>query len=284
MKRQSSIAGICSALLLFTLGSAPPAQADTIKIGGTGAATATMSVLAREFRKAAPDADIVVLPSIGSGGAIKGVQGGVIDIGISARPLKDSERGKGAEETEFARTPFVFVVPKKNTIAGFSESELVDIYAGRRTTWPDGSRIRLIMRPADDADTTALKTKFSPAMAEAVKAAETRPGMLFAATDQDAAEMLGRTPGALGVLSLGQVVAEQLALNVLRLDGVQPSVKAAADGTYRHYKVLYLLTSPGAPPTAKKFAAFVQSARGKELLGQLGFWTATVKSLAPSQS
>lgn len=284
MKRKSPIAGICSALLLFTVGSATPAQADTIKVGGTGIALATMSVLAQEFRKANPDADIVVLPSIGSGGAIKGVQGGVLDIGISARSLKDSERGKGAEETEFARTPFVFVVPKKNAIAGFSEGELVDIYAGRRTTWPDGSRIRLIMRPADDSDAVILKTKFSPAMAEAVKAAETRPGMLFAATDQDAAEMLDQTPGALGVLSLGQVVSERLALNPLRFDGVEPSVKAAADGTYRHYKVLYLLISPDAKPTAKKFAAFVQSARGKELLAQLGFWTATDKSLGPPQS
>lgn len=279
MKRKSPIAGICSALLLFTLGSAPPAQADTIKIGGTGAAMAAMSVLAQEFRKANPDTDIVVLPAIGSGGAIKGVQGGVVDIGISARSLKDSERGKGAEETEFARTPFVFVVPKKNAIAGFSEGELVDIYAGRRMTWPDGSRIRIriIMRPADDSDAVMLKTKFSSAMAEAVKAAESRPGMLFAATDQDAAEMLDRTPGALGVLSLGQVVAEQRALNVLRFDGVEPSVKAAADGTYRYYKVLYLLTSHDAKPITKKFAAFVQSARSKELLAQLGFWTATGK-------
>lgn len=277
MNRKSPMAGICSALLLFTLGSVTPAQADTIKIGGTGAAMAAMSVLAQEFRKANPDADIVVLPAIGSGGAIKGVLSGVVDVGISARSLKDSERGKGIEETELARTPLVFVVPKKNAIAGFSESELVDIYAGRRTTWSDGSRIRLIMRPTDDSDAVMLKTKFSPAMAEAVKAAEARPGMLFAATDQDAAEMLDQTPGALGVLSLGQVVAEQRALKVLRFDGVEPSVKAAADGTYRHYKVLYLLTSPDAKPIAQKFAAFVQSARSKELLAQLGFWTSTGK-------
>lgn len=105
MKRKSPIAGICSALLLFAVASVTPAQADTIKIGGTGAAMATMSVLAQEFRKANPDADIVVLPAIGSGGAIKGVQSGVVDVGISARSLKDSERGKGAEEAEFARTP-----------------------------------------------------------------------------------------------------------------------------------------------------------------------------------
>ena len=277
MERKSAIAGICSALLLFTLGRVTPAQADTIKIGGTGAAMASMSVLTQEFRKANPDADIVVLPAIGSGGAIKGVQSGMVDVGISARSLKDSERGKGAVETELARTPFVFVVPKTNAIAGFSEGELVDIYAGMRTTWADGSRIRLIMRPTDDSDAVMLKTKFSPAMAEAVKAAEARPGMLFAATDQDAAEMLDRTPGALGVLSLGQVVAEQRALKLLRLDGVEPSVKAAVDGTYRHYKVLYLLTSPDAKPIARKFASFVQSTRGKELLGQLGFWTVTGK-------
>lgn len=271
MKHKSPIAGICAALAILLFAVAP-AQADMIKIGGTGAAMAAMRVLVQEFRKTRPDADIVVLPTIGSTGAVKGVQKGVVDLGISARPLKDNERSKGTVETEFARTLFTFVVSKSNPVAGFSESELIDIYSGRRTIWPDGSRIRLILRPSDDSDTVFLKTRFSPAMTTAVNEAEARPGMLFAPTDQEAARMLEQTPGALGVLSLGQIVAEQRTLKVLQLDGVTPSVKAAKDGSYRYYKVLYLLKSPDAKPLTREFASFVQSARGQALLGQLGFW------------
>lgn len=90
--------------------------------------------------------------------------------------------------------------------------------------------------------------------------------------------MLERMPGAFGALTLGQVVAEQRSLKAVALDGVTPTVEAAANGRYRYAKALYLLTAPDAKPTARRFQAFVRSARGRELLGQLGFWTAGEKN------
>lgn len=261
-----------ASLLLVASGAVTPLRAETIKVGGTGAAMAAMQVLADEFQTTHPDADIEVMPAIGSSGAIKGVKSGIVAVGVSGRTLKDGETGKDIEETELARTPFVFVVPTKNSMVNITEAELIDIYAGKRTSWPDGSRLRLILRPSDDSDTEILMTKFSPAMSEAVQAAEARPGMLFASTDQECAELLGQTPGALGVLTLGQVVSERLPLRALQIDGIEPSVTAAANGTYRYYKVLHLLISPDAKPMAREFHSFAQSARGQELLEQLGFW------------
>lgn len=266
--RRAMRSGLMSLLLFSVL----PVQAEPLTVGGTGAAMTAMRLLADEFRKIRPEADIRVLSTIGSGGAIKGVKSGQVDLGVSGRALHDDERDGKIEAGEFVRSPFVFVVARNNPLGGLSAAELVDIYAGRRVNWPDGSRLRLILRPSDDSDTIFLRTGVSPAMTAALQAAEQRPGMLFAATDQNCADMLEQTAGAFGVLTLGQLTAERRALKPLALDGQTPTVKAAASSRYPYVKSLYLLTAPDAKPLTRQFVAFVRSARGRALLGELGFW------------
>src|SRR4030042_4023517 len=84
-----------------------------LKIGGTGTSLGSMQLLAKAFEKSHPGIKVVViLPSIGSSGGIKAVSKGSIDIGLSARPLKDEERNLGVLTTEYARTPFILVIRK----------------------------------------------------------------------------------------------------------------------------------------------------------------------------
>ena len=99
-------------ILLWT----PPqvaSPAETIRIGGTGAALRTMKVLAEAFKKTRPDADIVVVPGLGSGGGRKALLGGAIDIAVTSNAGKDVERLEGAIAHLYGRTPFVFATSKK---------------------------------------------------------------------------------------------------------------------------------------------------------------------------
>ena len=86
-------------------------------------------------------------------------------------------------ESEYARTPFVFAVSTKSKVTAITTGQIADLYAGRTQTWPDGSRIRLVLRPVGDADTDQIK-KIAPAIAEALIHAEKIPGTPFALTDQ----------------------------------------------------------------------------------------------------
>ncbi len=72
------------------------AQAEEIKIGGTGGALATMQLLGDAYSKNHPETKIIVLPSLGSSGGIKAVLAGAIQVAVSSRPIKDSETSLGA--------------------------------------------------------------------------------------------------------------------------------------------------------------------------------------------
>lgn len=260
-------------ILMATLWSSPgSALADGIKIGGSGGALGVMKLLADEFGKTNRGTAVQVVPSLGSGGGIKALLGGALDIAVSARPVNDAEQRRGAVQRELGRTPFVFGVAAASARSGITLQEVRDIFAGTRTAWQDGSRIRLVLRPTTESDTNIVKG-ISPALAEAVDAAHRREGMLFAVTDQDTAETIEKIPGAFGTITLSQIITEQRPITALALDGVVPSVAAIKSGAYPHTKTYYIITNSSPGAGARQFTQFVFSDRGRKILERSGFWT-----------
>lgn len=259
---------LCAAAALLLAASV---QAEEIRIGGTGAALGTLQMLAQAYAKTQPDVRIAVLPSMGSGGGIKAVLAGAIQIGVSSRPLSEAEAKAGAAAVEYGRTPFVFAAAVTHKASGITTQHLVDLYAGKVDAWPDGSKVRLVLRPVGDSDSEAIKA-MSPAMREAKSAAEQRKGMVFAVTDQEAASAIEKVSGALGPSTLALLISEKRGLKALALDGVVPSAQTLANGSYPMFKQLLLVTGPKTPPEALAFVGFVQSAAGREILRQTGHW------------
>jgi phosphate transport system substrate-binding protein len=257
--------------MLFALSVAAMAQAQDIKVGGTGAALGTMQLLAQAYAKTHPEARLTVLPSMGSGGGIKAVLAGAIQIGVSSRPLSESESSAGAVAVEYGRTPFVFATAAGSKVGGITTQNLADFYAGKVDEWPDGSKLRLVLRPIGDSDSELIKS-ISPAMREAKSAAEQRKGMVFAVSDQEAASALEKVPGGLGPSTLALMLSEKRALKALALNGVVPSPQTIANGSYPLAKELLIVTAPKTPAQAHAFVAFVRSAAGREILQQTGHW------------
>ncbi|MBA4177491.1 MAG: hypothetical protein C0505_13180 [Leptothrix sp. (in: Bacteria)] len=257
--------------VLVALTAATAVQAQEIKIGGTGAALGTMQLLARAYAKTRPDARITVLPSMGSGGGIKAVLAGAIQIGVSSRPLSEAESKAGAMAIEYGRTAFVFATAAASKATGITTQNLVDFYAGKADEWPDGSKLRLVLRPIGDSDSETIKA-MSPAMRDAKSAAERRKGMAFSVTDQEAADAIEKIPGALGPSTLALLMSEKRALKPLALDGVAPSAQTIADGSYPLAKRLMIVTGPKTPAEAQAFVTFVQSTAGRQILQQTGHW------------
>lgn len=256
------------ALLLGFPGAGAAAQ---MKIGGSGAALGTMQLLIDAYTGRYPDFAGTTIPSLGSAGSIKALAAGAIDIAVTSRPMNEAERELPITETEYARTPFVFAVAVRSKVSAITVRELADIYAGRTTQWPDGSPIRIVLRPANDIDTAMIKG-ISPQMEQAVSAAERRPGVAFSATDDDAADDIEKIPGAIGPTSIALILSEKRALRALRLDGVDPSPANIAAGSYPHYKRLFIVTAAKPSPAVERFIAFVQSAPGRRMLLDTGHW------------
>jgi phosphate transport system substrate-binding protein len=196
---------------------------------------------------------------------------GAIQIGVSSRPLSESESGAGAVAVEYGRTPLVFATAASSKVGGITTQNLADFYAGKVDEWPDGSKLRLVLRPIGDSDSETIKN-ISPAMREAKTAAAQRKGMVFAVTDQESANALEKIPGGLGPTTLALLLSEKRALKALALNGVVPSAQTIANGSYPLSKELLIVTGPKTPAQAHAFAAFVRSGAGREVLQQTGHW------------
>ncbi|NJD63442.1 MAG: ABC transporter substrate-binding protein [Deltaproteobacteria bacterium] len=259
-------ASMLAALLLFGPGTA---IAETIRISGTGGAIGTMRFLGEAFRKAHPDVRFEFMPGMGSSGAAKAVLAGLLDIGLCGRPATGEERDQGVAEFRYAKTPFVFGVNRSVRKTGMTLAGVVEIYAGKRNRWEDGSRIRLILRPSMDSDIPALKG-MSLEMAAAVDMALHREGMIVAMTDQDAADAIELTPGGFGATTLALILSERRDIRAMALNGAVPSVRAAADGSYPYTKTFCMLTRKHPSATVRRFIEFVRSPAGAAILAKYG--------------
>ncbi len=263
------IKALLPALILSGILSTAVQAGDDVRVGGAGSGLGVMKILAGAFEKEHPGIRVKILPSLGSSGGIKALLHGALDVAVSGRPLKGEELRDGAVSVECARTPFVFVVHKKVNKKDITTRELEMIYSGQLLKWPDGTQIRLVLRPAGDTDTLLLG-KISKGMEQAVKAANARHDMIMEVTDQEAADAVSKIPGALSASTLVQIKTEKKPLKVLSFNGFTPTPDSLATGRYPLAKPLYLVTAPKTSAAALQFIRFVRSAEGRAILAKSG--------------
>ncbi|MGB8932948.1 MAG: substrate-binding domain-containing protein [Anaeromyxobacteraceae bacterium] len=255
----------CLALVLPTAGRA----AEVLRVSGTGTALGTLRQLSAAFARANPGRELKVLASVGSAGAVQAVARGALDMGVSARPLRRDEFSLGLVAIPYARTPLLFAVGPRVGATSITASELAKIYRGDLARWPNGERVRVVLRPRDEADTQFL-IGISPELAAAVEAALNRPGMLVAATNQESNAMLLSTPGSIGTTSLAQVITEGLSITPLSWNGVAPALKNLASGAYPLERTLYLVIRAPAAPPVRSFVSFLATAEAQRILERAG--------------
>lgn len=255
--------------MLLATGTLTAAAKDEIRVGGTGNALGTMTLLGEAYMKASPEANVRVLASIGSSGAIKAVPKGAIEIGLSSRPLKEGEASSGIVAVEYARSPTVFAVAAKLPVKNVTRRQVAEIYAGKMTAWPDGTRIRPILRQPGDDNTIQIKT-LSPEIERAIDLADERKGMPDATTDQEAADKAEQIAGGFGITALSLILSENRRLRALALDGVEPTAENLASGKYPLAKHFYLVLPADPAPPVKKFVAFLRSPAAMEILKRNG--------------
>ena len=240
--------------------------AATLRLAGTGGAIGAMRYVAPLFA-AATGIQMEVLPSLGSGGALRAVGDGVIDVAVSARDLTAGESGRGLEANEFARTALVFVTSKLKP-NGWRSVDLARIFKSEIKKWKDGTPINIILRTKSDTD-TALMSSIFPGMQEAIEQARTRPDVPVAATDQNSARLAEDLTGSFVQAGLSQIVAEKRNLRLVPIDGVEPSLANLENGTYLFEKPLYLVFKFG-NREAESLLKFLRSPKGHEVLRETG--------------
>lgn len=243
--------------------------ATEIRIGGTGNALGTMRLLGEAFAKLHPETKVVILESIGTSGAIKALPKGGIDIGLSSRALTEEEARDGLTTIEYARSPTVLAVNKKTKVTSLTLDEIAAIYNGKLAIWPDGVKIRPLMRQPGDDNTRQVK-RLSAEIEQAVTFAEKREGLIFASNDQEAATRLEETPGSIGVTTVALIRSENRTLRPVAIGGVEPTLENLRSGRYPMVKAFYFVLPSKRAPAVEEFLAFVKSPQGRKLLEQYG--------------
>lgn len=237
----------------------PVAAADVLRVGGTGGATAMLQLLGSPFTQHS-GITVEVIQNLGSSGSLSAASDGILDVAVSGRALSVKEAERGLVTAFAVRTPHVFATSHPNPPV-MAAHEVVHVYASPVANWPDGSRIKLILRPRADSETISLATMF-PGMDAALNQARHRSDLPVAATDQDSAQLAERLPGSLITTTYTQVILERRDLRLITLDGVSPTMEAFEGGVYRHAKTFHIIHPRQPSPAAKLFVKFLTSTEG----------------------
>jgi phosphate transport system substrate-binding protein len=260
----------CYCLVIMLLVIPAICQAtDTITVNGSGSALDMMKPMIAAFQKKNKDVRVVMEKPLGSSGAVKALLAGALDLALSSKPLKPEELAKGAHQQVYGVTPLVIIAEKNVRTTDITTRELEDIYSGKRTTWPNGETIRLVMRPNEDVDSKLL-SNLSPGMLTAMNTARSRSGMVDAVTDPEAYTTVAKTAGGIGATGMTSIIAEKLPVKSLTLNGVKASPKTLASGAYPLAKEISIVTSPKTPPAAHKLVTFILSPPGRAIAAATG--------------
>ena len=244
----------------------PPATAELINVGGTGSASPLMQELGAAYMKQYPGDEVrVMFPPPSSGGGVRMLVSGKLDLALSGRPLKPEEQAQVGLVALYAKTPLVIAGHGGARKAGFTRNGIADLYAGRLTRWDDGSAIRLIMRSPFESDTLQLR-KLSPSVDEAVRLALERPGMAYAENDLDAIGLLTKTPGSVGTTTLGLLKMGNHSLKLYALEGVLPTIQNLAEGKYPLSKSIFVVAGRQPSESAKRFIEFLRTPQARDVL------------------
>jgi len=278
-------------LIAVAVGFAPAASADDLKIGGAGPLLGTMEMLAAAFHREHPGTNVEVVPRKDgkalSMGTKKGIENGIKGvyeaapfIGFSSEYLSPAQRAAGGRELEVARVALVFVVSAKNPpIESITTQQVLDIYARKMREWRPGVPVRLVRRPLNESDNTILMTnipQLKPLITNLLSPnSDLGKDLIPPLNDaQDSADYIEERaaphPGAFGTSSMNQIITEKRALKALKLDGIEPTAANVANGSYRLYKPVLLITGTNVTAQMQDFITFVQSKAGVDIFTKTG--------------
>jgi phosphate transport system substrate-binding protein len=242
-------------------------SAETLSLGGTGGAVPMMRQVGAVFASRNAT-DLKIFDSLGSGGGITAAGDGVLDVTISGRPLNQKEVAAGFSAPLILRTPYVLATSYQAP-PSVSRTEVSRLFADVKASWPDGTQVRIILRPATESDNAVLFALF-PGTEQAVIRARQRSDVPTASTDQDNQELATQTPGSLIATTFTQTLLEARGLGMLPIDGVVPSAANLISGSYPYEKRLWLVQPPRKTEIGQKFIDFLRSPEGQQALTKAG--------------
>jgi len=264
------ILGLCILALCFQMASSF-AQTE-ISIDGSTTVGPIVDAFVGAFQERHPDVSFSVKKT-GSGNGITALIEGRADIAATSRFLTQAEYNRAVAA---GRMPVTFtialdsvclIVHPSNPVRNLTKAQVKGIFTGEFTNWQQlgGPNMPMVAISRDTASGTF--EVFSQLVMDGDRLG-TRVEM--ATSNPQIFTRVSTTPGAIGFVGLGFVTD---GVQVVRYEGVVPTRRSIADGTYKLSRPLYLFTDgfPEIGSALLRFCNFFLTEEGHEIIGAKGF-------------
>ena len=239
------------------------AYAGDLSVVGTGDGIDLLRALGSAYMADNPDTNVIVPPSVGSGGGIAAVNTDKEVLARIARPLSDSEKDAGLVATPIFRLPSAFFVSRAVGVTGLTSTQLADVYRGKIANWKDvggaDMRIRVVRR--EDQDSTLLVLRQSmPGWKDLVITEKSKT----AVTTQEGFNTVKEVDGAIGFGPFTRALEAELV--VLKIDGRYPTDRDYPSAV----TLLFVHKATTVTPDAKRFIDYAKAAKAQTVLSNMG--------------
>ncbi len=240
-----------------------------VRISGSASAIPLVKLLAREFERYHPEAEIVFLPETHTKGGLAGAREGDFDIGLLSRGLTEEEAKYDLQYLHLAQDGIVFATHTTVGVKNITSQQLREIYSGRITNWRQfggkNKGINVLDRPEHTSPKITLRKKLLGKDLEIVRTATVleRPSQMV--------ESLKVMPYSIGYTSLGEVISSELDVNVLNVDGIPPTPAHVEKNVYPFSRPFGIVMHSTPKKGIMKFVDFIYSDSGIRVIESNGY-------------
>lgn len=258
-----AVVPLLAALLVAGCSKNSANQDNRLTLTGSSTIAPLAQELGQRFEQLHPGVKVDVQAG-GSSRGISDARQGLAQIGMSSRGPKPEEQD--LKWHAIARDGIAIIVHRDNPVKELSTEQIVAIYTGKQKQWQavgGGNAPITVVNKAEGRSTLELflhHFKF--------KAAEVKPDVVIGDNQQGIKTVAGN-PNAIGYVSIGSAEYEAshgVPIKMLPLNGVVPTTKSLADGSFPLSRPLNLVTKNAPIGLAKEFIDFAQSAQADALI------------------
>ncbi len=254
---------------LKTSGDSGSGFSGTLRLAGSSTLAPLAVEIGKRFEKAHPEVRVEVQTG-GSSRGIADARKGSVEVGMSSRDMKESEKD-GLKQWVVAMDGVCFLVHKSNPVKELTREQLVGIYMGKIKSWSEvgGHDAEIVcINRADGRSELELVTSFfgiKPVDIHAdLVAGENQQGIKMVATDKNAITYM-----SVGASEYEANAGTEIAL--LPLDGIASSVANVTNGTYPLSRPLLYITVSEPTKMTQAFIDFSQSKDVHDLVEEFSY-------------
>jgi phosphate transport system substrate-binding protein len=254
-------------LLLVALGVAgcgePLATSEPVylQVAGSTSMSPLVGELASAFGEQSPNVHVDVT-GLGSQYGLDALEAGQVDVAmVSWLPSNLDPRWQAVP---IAREGIAIVVHPSNPLDGLGLLQLQDLFSGRAYEWRavGGPESQGQVQPISREEGSGTRTAFETL---AMEDRDVTPLAIVVSSSQAVVDYVAAHPQAIGYVSMGTVSPE---VKELKIEGVLPTPKAAAEGSYPLTREFWLVAKRPPSDAVGSFLDFVQRPAGQQVVGE----------------